>query len=677
MANLRQFSLRFTIASLVVLLLLATVAGVLLIGFLVRGKTIEATAETLQGEVSARISERFVERFGSVPNLLHGLAEGIGGGRVQTADDQLLESLADRMRFEGRVEWLAWIRPDRSGCGIVSAGDDLLALRLGSDMQAAAEVWGKDGARTPAPSRDMSGLMKVAWVDDAIASQVHIWSERYTRPFDGQPGRACALAVRDGAGQLRGVLGAGLSARFVRPYLESIQVGDSGGVFTLDQVTGELRTWPSEEARERMGAAIDSAVAALPGGIAGLEPGVLRSIPVSDGGVDYHVGISLQAPDGILSWIHAIVIPDDELVGYFGGFLAPGLIGIGLLLLVAIGLAQLLSRRIAGSLQEIATDLRSVGEFELAERPGAGSLIREINVVADATERMKASLRSFGHYVPTDLVRDLLSEGQEAKLDGVERPLSLFFSDVAGFTASSEGMSPTALVDALGAYLEVLTGAVERECGTIDKFIGDGVLAFFNAPRDDREHARHACRAALEVQAALAEAAPGWQAAGMPDFTTRIGLHTADVVVGNIGTPGRFAYTVIGDGVNLAARLESLNKAYGTRILASEELRAEAGDGFLWRPIDRTAVVGRSAGGTVFELVAYEGRADEVVRKRVAEYTRAFELYLERKFSEAAGIFELLAPADPPSAILGARAAEYAMHPPPEDWTGVHVQTKK
>jgi adenylate cyclase len=259
----------------------------------------------------------------------------------------------------------------------------------------------------------------------------------------------------------------------------------------------------------------------------------------------------------------------------------------------------------------------------------------------------------------------------------VERPLTLFFSDVAGFTASSEGMSPTALVDALGAYLDVLTKAVERERGTIDKFIGDGVLAFFNAPRDDEEHVRHACRAALGVQAALAEAAPAWQAAGIPDFTTRIGLHTAEVVVGNIGTPERFAYTVIGDGVNLAARLESLNKAYGTSILASEEVRAAAGAGFLWRPIDRTAVVGRSAGGTVYELVGYADQVADDVRTRSTAYTEAFELYLGRRFSEAATAFDLLAPKDPPSVILGARAAAYAVTPPPEDWTGVHLQTKK
>ena len=167
-AHVRQYSLQFTIATLVVFLLLATVVGVLVIGLFVREKAINATAEALQGEVSARITERFVERFGSVPNLLHGLAEGVEGGRLPTTDDALLESLADRMRFEDRVEWLAWIRPDGTGCGIVADKRGLLALRLGADLQAQVDIWQEDGTRTPAPARVRKMKQLDGWIGDIL-----------------------------------------------------------------------------------------------------------------------------------------------------------------------------------------------------------------------------------------------------------------------------------------------------------------------------------------------------------------------------------------------------------------------------------------------------------------------------------------------------------------------------
>jgi adenylate cyclase len=293
---------------------------------------------------------------------------------------------------------------------------------------------------------------------------------------------------------------------------------------------------------------------------------------------------------------------------------------------------------------------------------------------------MKASLRSFGRYVPTDLVRDLLKQGTEARLGGEERPLTLFFSDVEGFTGLSEGMKPKALVEALGSYLEVVTKAVKGQGGTIDKFIGDGVLAFFNAPRDDPNHVVSGCRAALELQKQLASLIPQWETLGRPPFRTRVGLHTDEVVVGNIGTPERFSYTVIGDGVNLAARLESLNKAYGTWILCSDAVFERAGQAFVWRRVDRTAVVGRSTGSDVFELLGSAGSVDSSILEARDCYEEALGCYLKRDFAKAAAGFAeslRLRPEDRAAEVLQQRAISYAASPPLDDWNGVYVQTKK
>jgi adenylate cyclase len=303
-----------------------------------------------------------------------------------------------------------------------------------------------------------------------------------------------------------------------------------------------------------------------------------------------------------------------------------------------------------------------------------------VAVVSGATERMKKSLRSFGRYVPTDLVRSLLADGREARLGGALRPLTLFFSDVQGFTSVSEGLPPQALVESLGGYLDACVGAIAAAGGTVDKFVGDGIVAFFGAPREDARHAASGCRAALAVQAALAQARPAWEASGRPAFRTRIGLHTAEVVVGNIGTPERFAYTVIGDGVNLAARLEALNKAYGTWVLASDATREAAGPGVEWRPVDRVAVVGRASGTEVFELLGEAGRVPAAVLEARDLHAEGLAAYFARRFEDAARCFAeaaALRPDDKASPALAGRARAFAAAPPTAAWTGVDVRTEK
>jgi adenylate cyclase len=199
------------------------------------------------------------------------------------------------------------------------------------------------------------------------------------------------------------------------------------------------------------------------------------------------------------------------------------------------------SRRISRPIRRIAADLEAVGRFELDTDAAPRSFVREIVVVADAVDRMKASLRSFGRYVPRQLVQDVLRSGEEARLGGHSRVLSLYFSDVAGFTRISELMSPSELVEYLGEYLQEMTQIIEAHQGAVDKFIGDGILALFNAPRDVENHAEAASRAALRCQERLAVLRTEWCAQGREPLYVRIGLHTGEAIVGNIGTPDRFS----------------------------------------------------------------------------------------------------------------------------------------
>jgi len=339
---------------------------------------------------------------------------------------------------------------------------------------------------------------------------------------------------------------------------------------------------------------------------------------------------------------------------------------------------RLLSSRISHPVTAIADDLARVGAFNISNEPSPHSFVREISELGRSADRMKASLRSFAHYVPTDLVRTLLARGQEAELGAEHRRLTIHFSDVADFTTISEGMEPDRLIEVTGRYFELMTGAIARHGGTVDKFMGDGVMAFFNAPEELLGHQRQGCLAALEAQELLAkfrdETPPG-----EPLFRARIGLGLGEVLVGNMGTPDRFAYTLLGDEVNLASRLEGLNKVYGTHIMAVDVLREEAGDGFEWRRLDRVAVKGRHQGTLVCELLGLRGAVAADILAARDVYESALDMYFGGDFRRAAELFSRAAQLrsdDLAARIMRDRCPDLAADPPAE-WNGIHVMHEK
>jgi adenylate cyclase len=349
-------------------------------------------------------------------------------------------------------------------------------------------------------------------------------------------------------------------------------------------------------------------------------------------------------------------------------------------LAAVVALAVRLSQGVARPLGLLASDLARVGQFELSERPAPRSAIREVVVLGDAVDRMKASLRSFARYVPAEVVRDLLARGEEARLGGELRTLPFYFSDIEGFTTVSEQLAPPQLVANLADYLQMMTATMREFEGTVNQFYGDGILVLFNAPTLVPDHAAQACRAALRAQERLAAMRDAWAAAGRPRFRTRIGLHTGEVLVGTFGTAERFAYTAIGDAMNLASRLEGLNKVYGTFIMGSEDLRAAAGDGFEWRRLDLVAVVGRAAPTPVYELLGEAGNVPAEGLRARDEYEAALAAYFPGRFQEAAAGFRAAAarqPQDRAAPLMAERAANFQLYNPGPDGHGVHVETHK
>lgn len=380
------------------------------------------------------------------------------------------------------------------------------------------------------------------------------------------------------------------------------------------------------------------------------------------------------ATGGTMGWFVAVLVPEahytEDLVRFERTFLVG--FAVTLLIVCAIGAAALAAVR-RGLFRVVRTTSR-MRAFDF-ERESTESVFREVHDVRAGLERAKTVVRAMEKYVPLDLVRRLYERDEEPALGGDLCEVSLLFTDMEGFTSLSERLSPDELARRLGAYLEVMTEAIERTSGTIDKYIGDAVMAFWNAPTKVQRDAERACEAVLACQRAASElfASPSWN--GLPPVVTRFGLHRARVMVGHFGAPTRLNYTALGDGVNLAARLEPLCKQYGVTVLASEAIVAEAGSNFVFRRIDRVAVKGKERGVDVYELLGKRGEAISNIAE-AERYERAFEAYLARQFVQAEELLRIQHD-DPPSLVLSERCRQLGATPPPADWTGVHIAKTK
>lgn len=355
------------------------------------------------------------------------------------------------------------------------------------------------------------------------------------------------------------------------------------------------------------------------------------------------------------------------------------------LLIVAIAMliVSIFARRLSGPINRLSEQVDSVRNFHLDNDFSTQSGIWEVQNMARALHSMQAGLQSFSRYVPSNLVRQLVDSGEVARLGGERKQLAILFSDVANFTTMAEQVDAEFLMQHLSEYLEVISQILTDEGGTIDKYIGDAVMAFWGAPNEDARPTERACISALRCSRAIAEMNRAWIEDGKPPLPTRFGVHVGSTVVGNIGSSDRMNYTIIGDSVNFASRLEAVNKRYGTWILVSEDVVEEVGDLFWTRPIDIVAVKGKAQGIKIHELVATrsgEMAATEAEQQHCIRTEQAFELYLSQKWNEALVILNELAEQDPDDtviSILSERCHTFLTVPPPTDWNGVMILKEK
>lgn len=293
-----------------------------------------------------------------------------------------------------------------------------------------------------------------------------------------------------------------------------------------------------------------------------------------------------------------------------------------------------------------------------------------------ATEgRQKRYIKNaFRQYLSPTVIEELIAHPERLKLGGERRELSIFFSDLQGFTGISEGLPPEELTSLLNDYLSAMTDIIQQEGGTIDKYEGDAIIAFWNAPVEQPDHAARAVRAALRCQERLAELRPGFKDRTGKELFMRIGVNSGPAVVGNMGSRTRFDYTMLGDAVNLASRLEGINKQFGTYTMISQATLTLAGQAFPARELGRVVVVGRREPVTVHEPMNPDQM--EARRAELEAFAAALSSYYSGRLAEAEAGFQSIASRDPPAARYAARCRELSGGRP-ERWDGVWVMTSK
>ncbi len=305
---------------------------------------------------------------------------------------------------------------------------------------------------------------------------------------------------------------------------------------------------------------------------------------------------------------------------------------------------------------------------------GALALMATIGYRFVAADKDKRLLRkSFALYLAPAVIEKMMASNKPPDLGGESRSVTVFFSDVAGFSSFSEKLTPTELVALMNEYLSAMTDIIEEHGGFVDKYIGDAIVAVFGAPLDDPQHAVHATRAALRCHERLEQLNHTATAFKGFKLGQRIGLNSGEALVGNIGSRRRFNYTVMGDAVNLASRLEGANKYFGSSIMAADATVALTGEAFAWRELDAIRVKGRAQPVKIYEPLAEAGRESDRQKAHAEAYAVGLACWRDRDFAGAMQSFAAVAETDPPSALFLERAQKFAYKPPGPDWEPVNT----
>jgi len=521
------------------------------------------------------------------------------------------------------------------------------------------------------------------WYIAALKNKKTTWLDVYRYYFTQELGISVVTPVITKDEKIVGVIKFDIGIEFIRKLIEDVKFSKNGIIFIVSK-SGKLIAYPNIVQYKNNNVMDIHQLSNRPWIIASYDYFIKTgktNFKIEINNVIYLASYSSFATIGDSEWFVATVAPQDDFVSGLRGTRRISIL-FGLLILIAsiIVVSSVISR-VVKPMKKITNEIDKIKNFELTNTPKIVSRITEINAVASALYSMKKGLRSFQKYIPASLVRDLIEAGDEAQTGGVKKYLAIFFTDIRNFTSIAEASDPHKLAMRLCDYFNVLSTIIAKQNGTIDKYIGDAVMAFWGAPLDIDNPCHKAATAALLCINQINLLNHIWENENKPPFITTIGIHFGEAVVGNYGSTERLSYTAFGDAVNLASRLQGLNQYFGTHIIVSEAVYLIIKDDFTLRMIDCVTVKGKEEAINIYELISENGKDVgydiDAYRK---EFSEGFSDYLKMHWDEALIHFnhcKSIYKEDVVSQLFIARCEKYKQTPPSENWHGVWHLDKK
>jgi adenylate cyclase len=648
-----RIGIRSAISALVLTSIVVSAVGVHLLWWRTAQRVSQTLADTINDQIVSAVGDELqsitTEARSSMMAVRTLLVEKVFDARDAAKREVVFLS---QLRSQPTISWVAFGWPDGAFFAGHKLGDGVIEMiEITGDRKISTNRWEyvSDDLRLKSSRVEDTNyaVTDQEWYREAIRLNDEHWSTLTTHPNGERLAAAFAAPIAIDQ-KPAGVIAIIIELTRVSNFLSQLTVGKSAGAFILDREGGVVAA-PDSKASEVMPLKTDHplfqiAVDAMRNAGSAYNPGEGEALKrqVTRDGKAYQ---AVLTPISFPGWSLVTVVPESEFLGPVQMTIRNLLIGLAVLIVVAGLLSAWLAQRlIAAPLIKVMDEIRHVERFDLDKVERHPSRLTEIENLSGAIGDMAQGLAAFRKYIPADLVKRLISDR---------------------------------IIPLLSRYFDSVSTQIQKTGGTIDKFIGDAVMAFWGAPAPNPDHAVDCCRAALACQRAMAEV-------GLVDdhgqpVKIRIGINSGDMLVGNIGSEVRLNYTVIGDAVNIASRLESTNKVYGSTIIIGPETRRLAGDRIVVRELDRLAVYGRAGGLQIYELLAM---ADEA--GGAPDWVKAYEAGLASwragEFAAAIALFEKaghIREGDAASVAMIERCKQQLENPAAEDWDGTTIARTK